>query len=55
MWKLPSPTWPTMGAIRPAAAASSRAARIASARREIGTQTSVALASVPGRRALVAQ
>ena len=50
-WKLPSPTWPTIGAMRRHAAMSSCVATTHSARREIGTQTSLAIALAPGRSA----
>ena len=48
MWKLPSPTCPTIGVRRPFAAASARLSSMHSASREIGTQTSVARPSAPG-------
>ena len=52
---LPSPTWPTIGAIRPEASMSRLVSSTHSASREIGTQTSVATESTPGRSALAAQ
>ena len=50
-WKLPSPTWPTIGATRRLAAMSRWVSVTHSASREIGTQTSVATALAPGRSA----
>ena len=47
-WKLPSPTWPTIGATRPVAAISAAVSVTHSASREIGTQTSVATTLAPG-------
>ncbi len=42
MWKLPSPTWPTMAPITDAFSRSLAVSEMHSASREIGTQTSVA-------------
>ena len=47
-WKLPSPTWPTMGATSPVSSTSRRVSTRHSASREIGTQTSVDQARQPG-------
>ena len=49
-WKLPSPTWPTMGAISPISAMSASVSAMHSASREIGTQTSVERPRAPGRK-----
>ena len=54
-WKLPSPTWPTIGATTLLSAISAWVAVTHSASRDIGTQTSVASASAPGRRPRAAQ
>ncbi len=53
MWKLPSPTWPAIGAVSPVAAMSRFVASTHSASREIGTQTSVDMFLIvgPGRSA----
>ena len=48
-WKLPSPTWPTIGAISLLSAMSRWVSVTHSASREIGTQTSVAIILAPGR------
>ncbi len=48
-WKLPSPTWPTIGAMMRVSAISACVAVTQSASREIGTQTSVATIAAPGR------
>ena len=48
-WKLPSPTWPTIGASRPDLATSTLVSRMQSPSREIGTHTSVAQPTAPGR------
>ena len=55
VWKFPSPTWPTIGAVRPDARMSSFAPRIASFSREIGTIASVAIPLCPGFSARHAQ
>ena len=47
-WKLPSPTWPTIGAISPCSAMSASVSMMHSASREIGTQTSVDRPLAPG-------
>ena len=49
-WKLPSPTWPTIGATSPVESMSARVSRMQSASREIGTQASVANPCLPGRQ-----
>ena len=54
-WKLPSPTWPTIGAIRPISAMSASVSAMHSASREIGTQTSVDSPREPGRSVSDAQ
>ena len=54
-WKLPSPAWPTIGAIRPISAMSASVSMMHSARREIGTQTSVEIPFAPGLRVIEAQ
>ena len=48
-WKLPSPTWPTMGASKPVLSISACVSPTQAARAEIGTQTSVVTTSAPGR------
>ena len=48
-WKLPSPTWPTIGAISLLSAISRWVSVTHSASREIGTQTSVGIMLEPGR------
>ena len=53
-WKLPSPTWPTSGAIRKLSFRSFLVSMMHSVSLEIGTQTSVAQISQPGRSALLA-
>lgn len=55
MWKFPSPTWPTIGAVMSWRWTASCACMTLSARREIGTQTSVAKALAPGTSASDAQ
>ncbi len=55
VWKLPSPTCPTMGAEKPLASMSALAPSRASARREMGTQTSVVIPRLPGAEASAAQ
>ena len=54
-WKLPSPTWPTIGAVMPCSAMSASVATMHSASREIGTQTSVDSPVAPGLSAIDAQ
>ena len=54
-WKLPSPTWPTIGDSRLRRFRSSSVSVTQSASREIGTQTSVATTPAPGRSAFTAQ
>ena len=54
-WKLPSPTWPTIGDSKLSRFRSSYVSVTQSARREIGTQTSVATTPAPGRSALTDQ
>ena len=54
-WKLPSPTWPTIGPKMPWASMSFCVSTTHSASREIGTQTSLASGSEPGRSAFAAQ
>ena len=49
-WKLPSPTWPSRMVGRPEAATSASVASMQSARREIGTHTSVENTRHAGRR-----
>ena len=48
-WKLPSPAWPTIGAISPLAKISASVSATHSANREIGTHTSVDIPLAPGR------
>ena len=48
-WKLPSPTWPTIGATSLLSAMSRWVSVTHSASREIGTQTSVGIILAPGR------
>ena len=55
VWKLPSPTCPTIGASKLQLSISLSVSSTQSARREIGTHASVTMASQPGRRALAAQ
>ena len=55
VWKFPSPTCPTMGAVSPEAMISSFAPMISSVIREIGTMASVATPFQPGCIASAAQ
>src|SRR5688572_6553329 len=54
VWKFPSPTWPRIIAVRPVASMSLRVSTMHSARREIGTHTSVGQPFEPGRIAMPA-
>ena len=54
-WKLPSPTWPTIGPTSRSRSMSAAVSPTHSASREIGTQTSVATTLAPGRSPMQAQ
>ena len=53
-WKLPSPTWPTIGHTSPVDSMSARVSITQSASREIGTQASVEKPNAPGTSASAA-